>query len=257
MAEETEKRKTKEGKKVSTKSESEESKESQKPGTEEKPSGRVQGEGSLIEQIKQAQSASEKRNFNQTYDLIFNLKGVDLTKPENRFSTEIKLPAGRGKKQKIAFVASTLQNKAKKYADTVVSKGEIENLAQDQRKLRKLVKSHQFFLAESTLMPDVGKHWGQILGPRGKMPKPVPPNAKIEPIVKSMQKSVRVSLKKDPVIQVPVGTEEMEPEKVRNNIKAVYDAVTEELPQGRLNIRSAFLKLTMGRPVKLKTKGEL
>jgi large subunit ribosomal protein L1 len=201
--------------------------------------------------IKYAKANSKQRKFVQTWDLIINLKNIDLRKPENRFTFETQLPEGRGKDLKIAFIGDTLAKQAKNYVDTVITKTEIEKYAKNKKTLKKLAKEYDFFLAEAPLMPLVGKSFGIVLGPRGKMPKPVPPGIKLEPIIEASKRSVRIMLKDTPVIHVPIGTEKMEDEKVLKNLHAVYNAVKEKLPKGKNNIKSVFIKLTMGIPVKL------
>ena len=59
-------------------------------------------------------------------------------------------------------------------------------------------------------------------------------------------------LKETPVISVPVGIETMKDEDIATNIEAVFNAIKERLPKGQNNIKSVMLKLTMGRPVKIK-----
>jgi len=205
----------------------------------------------MLEKIQEARKRAKPRRFKQSFDLIINLRGVDLTKPENRFSIELLLPAGRGKEQKVAVFADSLVGQAKSSADLVIQKPEIEKLAKDKKKLKKIANEYDWFLAEAPLMPLIGKTWGQVLGPRGKMPKPVPPNVQLKPLIDNLKNSVRLVLKTTPVIMVPVGTEDMQDEAIQKNIEAVLAAVKEKLPKGKQNLRSVYLKLTMGEVVRL------
>lgn len=231
-------------------------KKEEKPKTEEKPkaeSKEIQGAPeklTLIEAIKAAKKDSRPRKFNQTWDLIITLTGFDIKKTENRLNLEFQLPEGRGKDLKVAVIADSLVPEARKLADLVITKEEIEPLANNKPKLKRLAKEYDWFLGEAPLMPLVGKSLGQILGTRGKMPKPVPPKVKIEPFIMIAKKSVRVRIRDSPVIQVSVGTESMEPEKVAKNVQALYNFVKEKLPRGKDNIGAVQVKLTMGRPKK-------
>lgn len=208
----------------------------------------------FLEKVKEAKAQSRTRKFSQTWDLSINLTGLDLKKPENRFNVEFALPEGRGKDIKVAVIADALAAEAEKHADLVIRKAEIEPLAKDKKKLKKIVNSHDWFLAEAPLMPMIGKTLGVILGTRGKMPKPIPPKAKIEPFVAAAKKSIRIRLRETPAIHIPVGTDKMPEEAVAKNAEAVYSFVRDRLPKGRTNIKSAQLKLTMGKPVKLEVK---
>lgn len=206
----------------------------------------------ILDKIKEIQEKSRKRNFNQTWDLIITLTGVDLSKPQNRFNVEFQLPKGRGKEPKVCAITDTLTPKAKKAADMVITKAEISSLAKDKKKFRKIANTYDWFLAEASLMAEIGKSFGVTLGKRGKMPKPLPPKAPVEPAVKTIKNSVRVTVKTDPVIQVPVGTQDMKLEDVAANLEAVYNFIKEKLPKGKSNIRKVIIKLTMGKPVKLR-----
>ncbi len=136
---------------------------------------RQEDEMTLIDAIKKAKEQSKPRKFKQTVDLIINLKNVDLKKPENRFNSEIFLPGGRGKDVKIAAIVDSLATEAKGHVDLIIRKEEIERLASKKKELKKIANEYDWFLGEATLMAQVGKSLGTVLGPRGKLPKPVPP----------------------------------------------------------------------------------
>jgi large subunit ribosomal protein L1 len=205
----------------------------------------------VLAKLKEAKENSRPRKFKQTWELIINTKGLDLKKPENRFKFDFMLPEGRGKPLKVCVMADSLAGEARKHADLVIAKNEIESLGRDSKKLKKLAREYDWFLGEATLMAQIGKSMGTVLGTRGKLPRPVPPGVSIVPFIGRARKSTLVALKESPVIQVAIGSEEMEPEKVARNAEAVYKAVTEKLPKGRASIKSAFLKLTMGKPARL------
>jgi large subunit ribosomal protein L1 len=209
------------------------------------------------EAIKSAAEKSKKRKFTQTWDLVISLKGVNLKKPENRFNLEFMLPGGRGKDVKVAVIADTLVKEAKENKDVglVISRGEIESIASNKKKLKRIANEYDWFYGEASLMPLIGKSFGVVLGPRGKVPKPIPPKVNIEPFVKRAKNMVRISLKDTPVIHVPVGAETTAEADVEKNIKSVYNFVKEKLPKGENNIRSVYIKLTMGRPVKVDIRG--
>jgi large subunit ribosomal protein L1 len=205
----------------------------------------------IKEKLKEAKEKSKPRNFSQTWDLIFNLKDIDLKKPENRLNLECFLGEGLGKELKTAVVADSLISDAKKHADIAISKDEIEKLGRDKKKLRKLARDYDWWLAEAPLMPAIGKSLGAVLGTRGKMPKPVPPKISLQGLLKRMKSTVRVRLTNTPVIQVAVGSESMEDTKVAKNIESVVGLVMDRLPKGKYNVKGVYVKLTMGKPVKL------
>jgi large subunit ribosomal protein L1 len=204
--------------------------------------------------IAQLRENSKKRNFVQTLELIVNFSGIDFSKPENRIDLEISLPSGRGKGVKIAaIVGDELIVEAKRVADRVITKAEVESFGKDKKSLKALASDFEYFVCQTDLMALVGKNMGQVLAPRGKMPKPIPPTAKLEPVLERMKKSIRVKTKGKflPTVQAIVGTEEMADADIIKNAETVYSAVREKLPNKEGNIRSIFLKTSMGPAIRV------
>lgn len=208
----------------------------------------------IKEKIKEAKDNSKPRKFEQTWDLVFNLREMDLKKPENRLNLELFLPEGLGKELKTVVVADSLFADAKKHADLAITKDEIPKLAKDRKKLKKLANEYDWWFGEAPLMPLIGKELGAVLGTRGKMPKPVPPKINLEGLLKRAKSSVKIRLVSMPVIQISVGRESMPDEKIEKNVEAALSFVEEHLPKGKNNIRNVSIKLTMGKPVKLEVR---
>lgn len=206
---------------------------------------------SIQEKLNEAKEKSKPRKFAQTWDLIFNLKDMDLKKPENRLNLELFLPEGLGKDLKTVVVADSLYAEAKKHADLTITKDEIPKLGKDKKKLKQLAREYDWWFGEAPLMPTIGKVFGAILGTRGKMPKPVPPKIKLEGILMRAKKSVKIRLVTSPVIHIALGNESMPDEKVVKNIEAALSFMEDHLPKGKNNIRNVIVKLTMGKPIKL------
>ena len=100
-------------------------------------------------------------------------------------------------------------------------------------------------------MPMIGRSLGRIFAPRGKMPKPIPPDADIEAIIKKLRNSIRVRSKDKPTFHCLVGREDMKPEDIAENIEAVLSRVESKLERGRMNIKSAYVKTTMGKAIRV------
>ncbi|HDD60144.1 MAG: 50S ribosomal protein L1 [Thermoplasmata archaeon] len=207
---------------------------------------------SILEGVKEALEKAKKRNFKESVELAINLKDVDLSNPKNRINEEIVLPKGRGKPVKVAlFAGDELAYKAKDVADLVIPGEEIPDLGEDKKRAKQLANEYDFFLAETTYMPLVGKHLGVVLGPRGKMPKPIPPSADPRPLIENLRKMVRARSKDRPTFHVPVGVRDMPPEEIAQNIEAVLSRIISKLERGEMNIRSAYVKTTMGPAVRI------
>jgi large subunit ribosomal protein L1 len=208
----------------------------------------------IVELVQNALDESKKldRKFKQNIDLVINLKNVNLEDAKNRIDEEIILPHGRGKNPKIAIFASgELALKAKGKVDLIIKPEEIEDLAKDKKKFKKITDDHDFFIAEAPLMPTIGKTLGVVLGPRGKMPRPVPPHIDITGIVKNMRKTIRLRSKANKTFHAIAGKEEMDKEHIAENIDAIIKRLESKLERGRMNIHSIHVKTTMGPSVRI------
>jgi len=120
-----------------------------------------------------------------------------------------------------------------------------------KKKFKKIVDEHDFFIAEAPLMPTIGKTLGVVLGPRGKMPKPVPPQIDITSIVKNLRNTIKLRSKADKTFHAIAGKEEMDKEHVAENIDAIIKRLESKLERGRMNIGSVYVKTTMGPSVRI------
>ncbi len=209
------------------------------------------GEEALKNAVEEAKKNSKERNFTESIDLTVVLKGVDMRKTTNRLSQILELPYKLNKKVEICVVAKgDLALRAKKAGGFTLDPDEISSLASNPRKAKEFVKKFNFFIVQSNFMPTIGKYLGRFLGPRGKTPIPFPPTGDIEKRIESLRKSVNLSLKKQPVLHVPVGTKNMKTEEIVKNIKAVLSLLSTKFDL-KHNLRTVLVKTTMGKPVKI------
>ncbi|MEW6036043.1 MAG: 50S ribosomal protein L1 [Candidatus Micrarchaeota archaeon] len=204
----------------------------------------------LVEAIKKALEEKGKRKFRQSVELIINIRSIDFNKSENRLNLDIVLPKGKGGKElrSAVFAEGTTADDAKRAgADLIITPDSIASWAQPA-KVKELADGY-FLLAQPNLMGVVAKSLGQSLGKRGKLPKPMTGN--IKELLERSKKSVRIVSKGKylPTAQALIGTEAMETEDLVENAESVYDAVKARVNEG--NIRSVFVKLTMGKPVRV------
>ncbi len=207
---------------------------------------------SSLEVVTEALGKGTERKFSETVELSINLKDLDLTVPKNRLEDEIPLPNGRGKPVKVAvFGSPELLQKVRAVADVVVPGNQIDEFAKDKKSAKKMVGQVDFFLAEAPLMPTIGKRLGVVLGPRGKMPRPVPPGSDPTNLVNALKRSIRVRSKGNRTFHAPVGTRGMKPEQIAQNVDAVLNRIVGKLERGRTNIESVYVKTTMGPAIRL------
>ena len=204
-------------------------------------------EKSTVIAVQKALESAKKRNFVETVELAINLKDVDLSLPKNRIQEDIVLPKGRGKAVKVTVIGGgELALKAKDVADLVITPEELGAIADDKKQAKKIANDTDYFIAEAPLMAQVGKRLGTVLGPRGKMPKPIAPGLDPTAMIDGLRKTVSVRTKDRMTFHAPVGTVEMTAEQLADNIETILKRVELKLEKGRMNIASSYVKTTMG-----------
>ena len=205
-----------------------------------------------VEVVNELVGKAPPRGFSETVELAINLKDLDLTIPKNRLEDEVPLPNGRGRPVKIALFGSPeLCQRVKGIADRVFTTADLDELMKDKKAAKKLVSEIDFFLAEAPLMPTIGKRLGVVLGPRGKMPRPVPPGSDPTNLINALKRSVRVRSKGNRTFHAAVGTRTMPPDQIAQNVDAVLTRIIGKLERGKMNIESVYVKTSMGPSVRL------
>jgi large subunit ribosomal protein L1 len=203
--------------------------------------------------VRKAISEAPERRFNESVDLAINLHNIDMSQPANRVDEEIILPHGRGRSAKIAVFASgeTALLAQRAEADLVISPDELNELGDDKKRARKIADEYTYFIAETSLMPTIGKKLGPILGKRGKMPLPLPPNVDIMPIIKRQRNLVRLRSRDRLTFHMAVGSKDMDVQAIAENVEAVTTKLEQTLKDGKQNLKSVYVKTTMGPAVKV------
>jgi len=205
-----------------------------------------------IDVVTEALKNAPERKFAESVEVSINLKELDLSIPKNRIEDEVPLPSGRGRPVRIAlFGTPEMCQKAKAVADRVLTPPEFEELFKDKKAAKRLVSEVDFFLAEAPLMPTIGKRLGVVLGPRGKMPRPVAPGSDPTNLIQALKRSIRIRSKGNRTFHAAVGLRSMPPAELAKNVDAVLTRVLAKLEQGRTNIDSVYVKTTMGPAVRL------
>jgi len=209
-------------------------------------------ETQLVEVIKQAKESDKTRKFQQSIELILVFKDIDVKKGF-AINETIQLPKKMSKSASVCIIAAgDLGIKAKNAkADRVMNEAELVQLGKNKRESRKVINKYDFFLADTKLMPTVGKVLGQLLGPRGKMPTPIPFNAPVEALLERFRTSVGVKEKGSLSLSCKIGEESMDDVDLAANASAVAAIIEKKLPNGDKNIRKIMIKTTMGKAIRL------
>ena len=212
--------------------------------------------------IRKEGSKDKTRKFDESIDLIINIKDVNLNDPKQRIEKELILPNKivTSTTPNVCVVASDeILLEAKNLGLDTLDNDDLVKLNNEEKKSKKkFVKKYDFFIVEDKMMPNIARYLARFLGPLGKMPKPFPSGYGIvsnpedlKVAVDRYLKIIRVQLKKQPIIQVKVGKKSMNKQQVFENVKSIVNYVADQMPHKYNNLRSMYLKTTMGKPVKI------
>ena len=202
--------------------------------------------------IQLALDESPERNFVETLEMAFTLRDVDLKNPANRIQEEVRLPSGRGKPVRIAmFAGGEMSTKAKAAGIEVIDPSQIEDIGGNRQQARKMANRYDFFLSEIPHMGTVGRFLGVVLGPRGKMPRPVPPNVDPGMIAAGLKDTAIVRSRDKITFHTAMGSREQGIGDLTANGMAIWTRVVGKLERGAGNIRSCYVKTSMGPSIKV------
>ena len=189
--------------------------------------------------------------FDESIDLNLQINNKQK-KGEINLRTVINMPAGIGKKIKVAVVCEdTKSNEAKEAgADIVGGDDFIEKIKDGNLNFEKLICSPSMMIKLSKL--------GKILGPKGLMPNP-----KLGSVTNDLKKAVtdaksgQVEIKndKDGNIGLSLGRKSFSDDKLLKNFNAVVEILEKEKRNNTLKgdlIKNIFLTSTMGVSYKIK-----
>ena len=207
----------------------------------------------FAELVKKMRESSKKRNFEQAVELSVIIRGVDTKKPEGRISGEVFLPHVPGRPARVALFAEGELARAGREAgaDSVISRDEIAKMGADRKLVKKFADDHDFTLAQADLMVLIGKSLGQVLGPRDKMPRPVPPTANIRGMIERLRKTVKFRAKDQQAVSVKIGVEGMDDQQLTENARAAFEAIKQKVDEKKGEVVKLIMKTTMGKPVKM------
>ena len=207
-------------------------------------------EAQLVEMIKTVKENAKQRKFKQALEIFITFKDIDVKKGF-ALNEIVQLPKTSSPAAVCVMATGDMSTKAKAAkADAVIGTEDLDKFAANKRASRKFINKYDFFLADTKIMPVVGKVLGQLLGPRGKMPVPVPYDAPIESFLQRFRTSIKVRVRGSLSLACKFGDETMDDTDLAVNAHTILSAVEKKLPNGEKNIKKIMIKTTMGKPTK-------
>ena len=189
--------------------------------------------------------------FDESLDLSIQINNKQK-KNEINLRTIVNLPAGSGKKIKVAVVCEETKSQIAKDAGADIVGGEdfIEKIKSGELNFEKLICTPSMMIKLSKL--------GKVLGPKGLMPNP-----KLGTVTDDLKKAVldsksgqaEIKNDKDGNIGLSFGKKSFTDDKLIQNFNAVFEVLEREKGTQTIKgdlIKSAFITSTMGVSYKLK-----
>jgi large subunit ribosomal protein L1 len=191
--------------------------------------------------------------FDESVDIAVNL-GIDAKKSDQTVRGSVVLPAGIGKKVRVAVFAQG--DKAKAAKDAGADIVGFDDLA---AKVKEGFMDFDVVIATPDAMKVVGQ-LGQILGPRGLMPNPKvgTVSADVSTAVKNAKAGqVQYRTDKAGIVQCTIGRASFTPEQLKTNFTALIDALNKAKPKDTKGVylKKISVSSTMGAGVRIDTTG--
>ena len=203
----------------------------------------------FIESLKELRKSAEKRSFDQSVDLIINLKNFDPKRESVNLA--VTMP-NKGIDKKIGAFLETSSD----VFDGVILKNEIDKW-KEKKKAKELAKEYDFFVAAASLMPLIATYFGKIFGPLGKMPDPKSGGVIMryneqdaKELVEKLKRTVRIKTK-EASIKIVIGKESQQDSVLAENAETIYNTLLNSLTRKKENIKSVLIKFTMSKPIKV------
>merc|ERR1712241_1074565 len=175
-----------------------------------------------------AGSKDKQRKFLETVDLQIGLKNYDPQK-DKRFSGTVKLKHVPRQKFKVCVLGDQQHcDQAKAAGIACMTADDLKKLNKDKKKVKKLAKSYDAFLASETLIKQIPRLLGPGLNKAGKFP-----------------------MKKVLCLSVAVGNVSMTDEELVQNVHLAMNFLVSLLKKHWQNVRSLHIKSTMGKVQRL------
>merc|ERR1712137_1498010 len=195
-----------------------------------------------------AGAKDKPRKFLETVDLQVGLKNYDPQK-DKRFSGTVKLKHIPKQKFKVCVLGDQQHcDSAKAQGIPFMSAEDLKKLNKDKKKVKKLAKSYDAFLASDTLIKQVPRLLGPGLNKAGKFPTLLTYREAMLGKVDDVASTIKFQMKKVLCLNVAIGNMNMTAEELEKNIVMAVNFLVSLLKKNWQNVKSLVLKTTMGPP---------
>merc|ERR1712056_44883 len=199
----------------------------------------------VAEVLKHAKE-TKKSKFMETIDLQIGLKNYDPQK-DKRFSGTIKLKhIPRPKFSVCIFGDQQHCDEAKAKGLPYMSAEDLKKLNKDKKKVKKLAKGYDAFMASESLIKQIPRLLGPGLNKAGKFPSLLTHQDDVQTKINDLKSTIKFQMKKVLCLNVAVGNTTMTEDELVYNIHLAVNFLVSLLKKHWQNVRSLYIKSTMG-----------
>merc|ERR1712117_365903 len=194
---------------------------------------------------------TKKRNFMETVDLQTGLKNYDPQK-DKRFSGTVKLKHVPRPKFKVCVLGDQQHcDEAKSKGIACMSADDLKKLNKNKKEVKKLAKKYDAFLASESLIKQIPRLLGPGLNKAGKFPTLLTHQDDMQAKINDLQATIKFQMKKVLCLNVAVGNVGMSEDQIVQNLNLSINFLVSLLKKNWQNVKSLYIKSTMGAPQRL------
>ena len=205
----------------------------------------------LLDSIKEVLTKRKERKFLESIDLQVNLKNYDVQK-DKRFAGTLRLPNICRPKMKICCICDLSQeDSAKKQGVPTMTMEDLKKLNKNKKLVKKMCAGWDAFLASESIIKTIPRVVGPHMNRANKFPTAVAPTDNLIEKSADIAATIKFQLKKVLCLGACVGHINMKEEEIRQNTTLAINYFVSLLKKNWQNLKSAYLKSTMGKPQRL------
>ena len=205
----------------------------------------------LKNNIHEMVTSNKKRKFLETVEMQVMLKDYDPQK-DKRFSGSVKLPNEPRKNIKICVIGDAAHiEEAKKLKIDYIDQDGLKNFNKVNKDIKKWAKKYHILLCTDTIVKNLNRLLGNILNRIDKFPAAITHKEPLEKKINEAKSSIKFQLKKVLTLNMAIAHVEMTEDQMKQNIGMAANFLVSLLKKGWQNIKSIYIKTTMGKPYKI------
>lgn len=208
-------------------------------------------DGAVKEILAAAKDPKTRRRFLQSVELQIGLKNLDPAK-DKRFAGSYVLPKEARPNTKVCIIGDQKHlDIAKELKLDAVSADDLKKFDKKKKPIKKWASSYDALLATDTLIKTIPRLVGPQLNKMGMFPSPISHTDDIQAKITEIKSTVKFQLKKVLCLGVAIGHVNMAESDLKAHLILSINFLVSLLKKGWQNIRSLYVKSSMGKPVRI------